>query len=33
MEAIDEDYSGFVRIAEINAFTDAIPEGWTLLQW
>ena len=32
-EAIDEDRSGFVRVAEINEFTSSIPEGWSLLQW
>jgi len=31
--AIDRDNSGFVRISEANAFTDGIPNGWSLPQW
>jgi hypothetical protein len=33
MEAFDDDASGYVKIKEVNDFTDAIPKGWTLLQW
>lgn len=33
MEAFDADASGFVRVAEVNAFCDSIPEGLNLLQW
>jgi hypothetical protein len=33
MEAFDGDGSGFVRIAEVNAFCESIPEGLNLLQW
>ena len=31
--AIDRDNSGFVRISEANAFTNGIPNGWSLPQW
>jgi hypothetical protein len=31
--AIDQDNSGFVRISEANAFTNKIPNGWSLPQW
>jgi hypothetical protein len=31
--AIDRDASGFIRISEANAFTKAIPNGWSLPQW
>jgi hypothetical protein len=33
ISAIDCDGSGFIRISEINAFTDQMPEGWSLPQW
>ncbi|RXW20791.1 hypothetical protein EST38_g5070 [Candolleomyces aberdarensis] len=32
-QAIDRDLSGYIRISEVNAFTDEIPEGWTFPQW
>ncbi|PPQ83090.1 hypothetical protein CVT25_003794 [Psilocybe cyanescens] len=32
-QAIDSDNSGFIRISEANAFTQAIPKGWNLPQW
>lgn len=32
-EAIDRDLSGYIRISEVNAFTNEIPEGWTFPQW
>jgi len=31
--AIDRDKSGYIRISEVNAFTDQIPTGWNLPQW
>ena len=31
--SIDRDDSGFIRISEANAFTDRMPEGWSLPQW
>ena len=31
--AIDSDNSGFIRISEVNAFTNRIPNGWNLPQW
>jgi hypothetical protein len=31
--AIDGDNSGFIRISEANAFTNRIPNGWSLSQW
>ena len=33
MEVFDADASGFIRIAEVNAFCQSIPEGLNLLQW
>ncbi|OCH88683.1 hypothetical protein OBBRIDRAFT_888933 [Obba rivulosa] len=35
MEAIDDDASGYVTIAELNKFTDALPSdlGWSLPRW
>ncbi|KAK7027265.1 hypothetical protein VNI00_015354 [Paramarasmius palmivorus] len=33
MEAIDDDASSFVTIAEVNAFTTARPLGWSLPHW
>jgi hypothetical protein len=33
MEAFDDDASGYVKIKEVNEFTDEIPEDWNLLQW
>ncbi|EMD34625.1 hypothetical protein CERSUDRAFT_116799 [Gelatoporia subvermispora B] len=35
MEAIDEDASGYVTIAELNKFTEALPESlqWSLARW
>ncbi|KAF8312648.1 hypothetical protein DL93DRAFT_1295443 [Clavulina sp. PMI_390] len=33
MEVFDVDGSGFVRVAEVNDFCAAIPEGVNLLQW
>ena len=30
---IDRDESGFIRISEVNAFTDRMPAGWSLPQW
>ena len=34
MEAIDEDASGYVTIAELNKFTDALPSslGWRCVE-
>ena len=32
-DAVDSDKSGFIRISEVNTFTDQIPKGWTLPQW
>ncbi|PPQ83088.1 hypothetical protein CVT25_003792 [Psilocybe cyanescens] len=32
-QAIDNDNSGFIRISEANAFSQAIPKGWNLPQW
>jgi hypothetical protein len=32
-QAVDRDLSGYIRISEVNAFTDEIPEGWTFPQW
>ncbi|RXW24392.1 hypothetical protein EST38_g1492 [Candolleomyces aberdarensis] len=32
-QAVDRDLSGYIRISEVNAFTDEIPEGWTFTQW
>ncbi|GJE95081.1 hypothetical protein PsYK624_112600 [Phanerochaete sordida] len=33
IEAIDDDVSSFITVDEINAFTNARPEGWTLPHW
>ncbi|KIJ29840.1 hypothetical protein M422DRAFT_784182 [Sphaerobolus stellatus SS14] len=33
LEALDPDYSGFVTINEINAFTSERPQDWSLPQW
>lgn len=30
---IDRDESGFIRISEVNAFTDRMPAGWSLPEW
>jgi hypothetical protein len=27
-EAFDDDASGFITVAEVNAFTDSRPRGW-----
>ncbi|KAJ7115777.1 hypothetical protein C8R44DRAFT_213727 [Mycena epipterygia] len=32
-EAFDDDASGFVTVAEANAFTTSRPAGWTLPHW
>lgn len=32
-KAVDTDGSGYIRISEVNAFTDQIPIGWTFPQW
>ncbi|CDO75523.1 hypothetical protein BN946_scf184871.g4 [Trametes cinnabarina] len=32
-EAFDDDASGFITIAEVNQFTSARPQGWSLLHW
>ncbi|OSD01341.1 hypothetical protein PYCCODRAFT_541681 [Trametes coccinea BRFM310] len=32
-EAFDDDASGFITIAEVNQFTAARPQGWSLLHW
>jgi Ca2+-binding EF-hand superfamily protein len=31
MEAIDDDASGFISIAEMNRFTNSRPRGWRLV--
>jgi hypothetical protein len=31
-ESFDNDANGLVSIREVNTFTSAIPEGWTLIQ-
>ncbi|KJA23768.1 hypothetical protein HYPSUDRAFT_1079957 [Hypholoma sublateritium FD-334 SS-4] len=31
--SVDRDESGYIRISEVNSFTDRMPEGWTLPQW
>ena len=33
VDLFDADASGFVRIAEVNAFCETIPDGLNLLQW
>jgi hypothetical protein len=33
MEAFDDDASGYVKIKEVNEFTNAIPPTWNLLRW
>ncbi|TFY59079.1 hypothetical protein EVG20_g7918 [Dentipellis fragilis] len=33
IEALDDDVSSFVTIAEVNAFTRARPDGWSLPYW
>jgi hypothetical protein len=33
IEAFDDDASGYVKIKEVNEFTDGIPPTWTLTQW
>ncbi|KAJ2917119.1 hypothetical protein MD484_g3313, partial [Candolleomyces efflorescens] len=32
-QAMDRDLSGYIRISEVNAFTDEMPDGWTFPQW
>ncbi|KAI0325484.1 hypothetical protein GY45DRAFT_240808 [Cubamyces sp. BRFM 1775] len=32
-EALDDDASGFITIAEVNHFTSSRPTGWSLLKW
>ncbi|KAG2011263.1 hypothetical protein CC2G_011404 [Coprinopsis cinerea AmutBmut pab1-1] len=32
-DAVDNDRSGFIRISEVNSFTNQIPVGWTLPQY
>ncbi|KDQ12850.1 hypothetical protein BOTBODRAFT_188867 [Botryobasidium botryosum FD-172 SS1] len=32
-EAIDDDFSGFVRISEANNFSSSRPGDWSLLKW
>ncbi|RPD55866.1 hypothetical protein L227DRAFT_579346 [Lentinus tigrinus ALCF2SS1-6] len=32
-EAFDDDASGFITVAEVNAFTQARPDDWSLLRW
>lgn len=32
-KAVDRDASGWIRISKVNAFTNSIPEGWSLPQW
>ncbi|KAI0041239.1 hypothetical protein FA95DRAFT_714838 [Auriscalpium vulgare] len=32
LEAFDTDNSGFIRISEVNEFTNSIPDEWSLLQ-
>jgi hypothetical protein len=31
-ESFDNDANGLVSIREVNTFTSAIPQGWTLIQ-
>lgn len=31
--SVDRDESGYIRISEVNSFTDRMPKGWTLPQW
>lgn len=33
MEAFDDDSSGWIKIKEVNDFTDSIPRTWILLKW
>ncbi|KAM5533025.1 hypothetical protein V8D89_013293 [Ganoderma adspersum] len=33
VEAIDDDSSGFITVAEINQFTRSRPQGWSLPKW
>ena len=33
LEAIDDDASGFITISEVNKFSAARPEGWSLRRW
>jgi hypothetical protein len=33
MEAFDDDASGWVKIKEVNDFTDSIPAGWSLIRY
>ncbi|KAI1785580.1 hypothetical protein LXA43DRAFT_1037408 [Ganoderma leucocontextum] len=33
IEAFDDDASGFITVAEVNTFTTARPENWSLLHW
>ncbi|KAJ2920857.1 hypothetical protein H1R20_g16237, partial [Candolleomyces eurysporus] len=33
VEAIDDDFSGFISIHEANRFAVARPKGWSLLRW
>ncbi|KAI0633750.1 hypothetical protein C8Q77DRAFT_1116698 [Trametes polyzona] len=32
-EACDDDASGFITVAEVNAFITSKPSGWSLLKW
>ncbi|KAF8522036.1 hypothetical protein JB92DRAFT_3110822 [Gautieria morchelliformis] len=32
-EAFDDDGSGFIKVSEVNAFTDGMPQEWSLLRW
>ncbi|KDQ56368.1 hypothetical protein JAAARDRAFT_195017 [Jaapia argillacea MUCL 33604] len=33
IEALDEDASGYISVAEVNAFTESMPSDWTLARW
>ncbi|KAI0757704.1 hypothetical protein C8Q80DRAFT_1216217 [Daedaleopsis nitida] len=33
IEAFDDDASGFITVAEVNTFTTARPDNWSLLHW
>lgn len=32
-EVFDDDGSGFIKVSEVNSFTDEIPKDWSLLKW
>ncbi|KAI5824166.1 hypothetical protein K523DRAFT_366348 [Schizophyllum commune Tattone D] len=32
-EALDDDGTGFISVAEVNAFTSSRPKDWSLLHW